>query len=203
MKYALITGSAGLIGSESVRFFIDKGYKVVGVDNDMRQYFFGKEASTDWNRKALQKKFGKIYIHVNTDVRDNDKIKKIKNKKIKIHRQENNNGVLAAKIGAVSLCKNEWVILLDSDNTICKSYLDAIYKVNEWNKKIIYCPSFVYPLLNFNDISGQTLDFKKTKDLLIKKTSLAEKFLNDGNFFFNKNYFMNIFNKYKFFKAQA
>src|ERR1035437_204035 len=77
MKYALITGSAGLIGSESVRFFIDKGYKVVGIDNDMRQYFFGKEASTDWNRKALQKKFGKKYIHNNIDIRNNEKIEKI------------------------------------------------------------------------------------------------------------------------------
>lgn len=77
MKYALITGSAGLIGSESVRFFIDKGYTVVGIDNDMRQYFFGKEASTDWNRKELQKKFGKKYIHINADIRDNKDIEKI------------------------------------------------------------------------------------------------------------------------------
>jgi len=77
MKYALITGSAGLIGSESVRFFIDKGYIVVGIDNDMRQYFFGKEASTDWNRKELQKKFGKKYIHINADIRDNKNIEKV------------------------------------------------------------------------------------------------------------------------------
>jgi CDP-paratose 2-epimerase len=39
---ALITGSAGLIGSESARFFADKGYFVVGVDNDMRAYYFGE-----------------------------------------------------------------------------------------------------------------------------------------------------------------
>jgi CDP-paratose 2-epimerase len=77
MKYALVTGSAGLIGSESVRFFIDKGYTAVGIDNDMRQYFFGKEASTDWNRKALQKKFGKKYIHIKADIRDNKKIQSI------------------------------------------------------------------------------------------------------------------------------
>ncbi|MFH1454840.1 MAG: NAD-dependent epimerase/dehydratase family protein [bacterium] len=77
MKYALITGSAGLIGSESVRFFINKGYKIIGIDNDMRQYFFGKEASTDWNRKELQKKFGKKYTHINADIRDCKKIEKI------------------------------------------------------------------------------------------------------------------------------
>ena len=55
MEIALITGSAGLIGSESVRFFTDKGFKVVGIDNDMRKSFFGEEASTEWNRDVLKK----------------------------------------------------------------------------------------------------------------------------------------------------
>ena len=77
MKYALITGSAGLIGSEATKFFIDKGYIVVGIDNDMRQYFFGKEASTEWNRKAIQKAYGVKYIHKNVDIRDDLKIKNI------------------------------------------------------------------------------------------------------------------------------
>ena len=40
MKIALITGSGGLIGSESVAFFASKFDKIVGIDNDMRQYFF-------------------------------------------------------------------------------------------------------------------------------------------------------------------
>ena len=47
MKTILITGAAGLIGSESVRFFADKGIKIIGIDNDMRKYFFGEEASTE------------------------------------------------------------------------------------------------------------------------------------------------------------
>jgi CDP-paratose 2-epimerase len=77
MKYALITGSAGLIGSESTRFFIKKGYCVVGIDNDMRQYFFGTEASTAWNRKDLQNKFAEKYIHKNIDIRDHKDIEKV------------------------------------------------------------------------------------------------------------------------------
>ncbi len=51
---ALITGSAGLIGSEAALFFAEKGFDIVGVDNDMRSYFFGKEASTEWNRDKLK-----------------------------------------------------------------------------------------------------------------------------------------------------
>lgn len=53
-KCALITGSSGLIGSQSVEFFIEKGFKIVGIDNDMRAYFFGQEASTQENKVRLE-----------------------------------------------------------------------------------------------------------------------------------------------------
>ncbi len=46
MAIAIITGSGGLIGSESVRFFAEQGFDVIGVENDMRAHFFGPEAST-------------------------------------------------------------------------------------------------------------------------------------------------------------
>ena len=42
---------AGLIGSEAVRFFSNLGMDVIGIDNDMRKFFFGEEASTKWNRQ--------------------------------------------------------------------------------------------------------------------------------------------------------
>jgi len=70
MKTILVTGSAGLIGSEAVRFFVERGYQAVGIDNDMRQYFFGEEASTAWNRTRLQEIFEDKYIHYSTDIRD-------------------------------------------------------------------------------------------------------------------------------------
>ena len=54
MKYAVITGSAGLIGADSVRFFSSKGFNVIGIDNNMRMQFFGDEASTDWQRKLIK-----------------------------------------------------------------------------------------------------------------------------------------------------
>ena len=55
MSVILITGSNGLVGSESVNFFCDKGYKVIGIDNDLRGFFFGKNASTKWLKKVLLK----------------------------------------------------------------------------------------------------------------------------------------------------
>src|SRR3954451_15873854 len=46
MPIAIITGSGGLIGSESVRHFTSLGFDVVGLENDMRAHFFGPDAST-------------------------------------------------------------------------------------------------------------------------------------------------------------
>jgi CDP-paratose 2-epimerase len=69
MDIALITGSAGLIGAESVRFFSKKGFKVAGIDNNMRKVFFGEEASTEWSRKKLESEI-KNYVHYSEDIRD-------------------------------------------------------------------------------------------------------------------------------------
>ena len=77
MKIVLITGSAGLIGSEAVHFFCDKGYTVVGIDNNMRQTFFGEDASTDWNRQRLSSLYQDKYIHHDIDIRDQEKIEEL------------------------------------------------------------------------------------------------------------------------------
>jgi CDP-paratose 2-epimerase len=73
---ALITGSAGLIGSEAVRFFAEKGFRVIGIDNDMRKSFFGEEATTLWNRNLLIQTIPS-YTHIDIDIRDKIKIEKI------------------------------------------------------------------------------------------------------------------------------
>lgn len=65
----LVTGSAGLIGSEAARFFAGEGFRVVGVDNDTRAYLFGPDASTKWNRRRLENEIDG-YVHVDADIRD-------------------------------------------------------------------------------------------------------------------------------------
>lgn len=74
MACILVTGSAGLIGSEAVRFFCNKGFTVVGIDNNMRQRFFGEDASTEWNRDRLVSDYGDLYIHHNVDIRDHNAV---------------------------------------------------------------------------------------------------------------------------------
>jgi CDP-paratose 2-epimerase len=71
---AIVTGSAGLIGSESVSFFVQKGFDVVGIDNDMRRYFFGDEASTRWMMNRLLSQFRAHYKHYDVDIRDFEKL---------------------------------------------------------------------------------------------------------------------------------
>lgn len=74
---ALVTGSGGLIGSEAAKFFAEKGFEIVGIDNNMRSYFFGEEASTEWNVKKVGDKLKKNYTHYNVDIRDNEAVEKI------------------------------------------------------------------------------------------------------------------------------
>lgn len=76
MKVALVTGSSGLIGGESVEFMSKKFDLVLGIDNDMRSYFFGKESSTDWNKKRLQD-FCPNFKSYPADIRSVDSIQPI------------------------------------------------------------------------------------------------------------------------------
>jgi CDP-paratose 2-epimerase len=68
-KVILVTGSSGLIGSEAVEYFDRQGHKVVGVDNNMRQVFFGPVGDTTWNLERL-KSATKNFTHANLDIRD-------------------------------------------------------------------------------------------------------------------------------------
>ena len=73
MPIAIVTGSGGLIGSEACKSLDKEGFTVVGVDNDMRAYFFGKEASTQSNNQQLVETLNN-YISRNVDIRDMDAI---------------------------------------------------------------------------------------------------------------------------------
>ena len=76
MSIAIITGSGGLIGAESVKFFSRKFDKIIGIDNNSRQYFFGKLASVNSNINLLKKEI-KNYNHQHIDIRNNKKMERI------------------------------------------------------------------------------------------------------------------------------
>lgn len=69
MKKVLITGSSGLIGSEAVEFFDQRGWTVHGVDNNMRREFFGPDGDTTWNLERLRRST-QHFTHHPLDIRD-------------------------------------------------------------------------------------------------------------------------------------
>lgn len=75
-KKVLVTGSAGLIGSEAVKFFCERDWDAYGIDNNMRSYFFGPDGDTVWVRKRLIREF-KTYHHFDIDIRDEKKISEL------------------------------------------------------------------------------------------------------------------------------
>ncbi|MEM9615176.1 MAG: NAD-dependent epimerase/dehydratase family protein [Actinomycetota bacterium] len=76
MEIAIITGSGGLIGAQAVRYFSSEFDVVIGVDNNMRAYFFGDEASTSWAVSEHQQQLAN-YRHEDLDIRDRDGVAKL------------------------------------------------------------------------------------------------------------------------------
>jgi CDP-paratose 2-epimerase len=98
MGLVVVTGSAGLIGSEAARLFADKGLDVIGIDNDMRKTFFGTEASTAANRRRLESEVGR-YRHVDADIRDSAAMERL---------FTNHDGDIVAVIHAAAQPSHDW-----------------------------------------------------------------------------------------------
>jgi CDP-paratose 2-epimerase len=146
MSTVLITGSAGLIGSESVRFFADLGFTIVGIDNDMRSYFFGESASTQWNRNILKDTYGDRYIHYNADIRDQTAIDTI----FQTHATD-----LDLIIHTAAQPSHDWAasepftdFTVNANGTLV--LLEATRK---------YCPSTVFIFTSTNKVYGDTPNF--------------------------------------------
>jgi len=138
MNIVLVTGSAGLIGSETVRYFIQKGFKVIGIDNNMRKTFFGKNASTEWNRDRLIQEFRETYIHHNVDIRDHELVAQIfktyqQDIKLIVHTAAQPSHDWAAKEPYTDFIVNAngTLVLLENTRQFC---LDAVFIFCSTNK---------------------------------------------------------------------
>ena len=76
MSIVLITGSSGLIGSEAVNFFASKKFDVIGIDNNLRKFFFGSDGSTNWVKNKLIKT-NKNFTSLNIDIRNYIQLEKV------------------------------------------------------------------------------------------------------------------------------
>ena len=71
--HVLVTGSSGLIGSEAVVFFSEMGFRITGIDNNMRADFFGPQGDTTRNRARLEQQC-RGFTHLDRDIRDRDTV---------------------------------------------------------------------------------------------------------------------------------
>ena len=166
MNIALITGSCGLVGSESVDFFIKKNFHVLGVDNNLREFFFGKNGSTLWLKKKIKETYKKNYKHFNIDIRDYSKLEEIFKKyktKIKVI------------IHSAAQPSHDWA----ATNPIIDFNVNANATLNLLmltNKYLTKQTPFIY--MSTNKVYGDTPNYLKIKEL---KTRFE---LNSKNKFF-------------------
>lgn len=140
MSVVMITGSAGLVGSESVHFFCRLGYTVIGIDNDMRSYFFGAEASTRWKRDLLVREYSN-YRHYDVDIRDQNLIEPI----FREYRSD-----LCLIIHAASQPSHEWAAKDPfTDFTINAT---ATLILLEYTRR--FCPQAVFIFASTNKVYG-------------------------------------------------
>jgi CDP-paratose 2-epimerase len=76
MSVAIVTGSGGLVGAETVRYLVSEGLDVVGIDNDLRSEFFGEGASVRWSIEELKRTLPR-YRHVEADIRNEGEMNRI------------------------------------------------------------------------------------------------------------------------------
>ena len=154
MKIALITGSCGLVGSESSNFFSKKGFKILGIDNNTRKFFFGKDGDISWVKKKLKKNLNN-YNHSNVDIRNYLSLKKIflkykENIKVIIH---------AAAQPSHDWAKNQPFIDFD---------INARGTLNLLELTKQYCPKAPFIFMSTNKVYGDNPNFlplveKKTR----------------------------------------
>ncbi len=160
MSVVLITGSNGLVGSEASIFFLKKGYKVIGIDNNIRKKFFGNDGNTLWIKKKLLKI--KNYTQLYFDIRNKFELEKL----FKKYNKEINIVIHAAAQPSHDFAKNN--IFLDFE-------INALGSLNIFNNVRRYCPLSKVIHLSTNKVYGDNPNKLK---LIEKKTRFepADKF---------------------------
>lgn len=112
-----------------------------------------------------------------------EKIRGLKNPKIKIYRNDKNLGVYENKKVAVSKASNQYVIIFDSDNILPVTYLNAVYSI-VWSPDIILCPVFARPTFDYRAFAGIPMNKNTIKEHLNKP--MLDCMLNTMNFMCSK-----------------
>ncbi|MEJ8816965.1 NAD-dependent epimerase/dehydratase family protein [Lacibacter sp. H407] len=145
MSVAIVTGSAGLIGSESVSFLADKFDTVVGIDNNLRQYFFGEDGSTKWNRERLANQYDN-YKHYTVDIRDTTALQKV---------FEAYGSAVQLIIHAAAQPSHDWA----AREPLTDFSVNATGTLNMLEMTRQFCPEAVFIFTSTNKVYGDTPNY--------------------------------------------
>lgn len=141
MSVVVITGSAGLIGSEASEFYAGLNYLVVGIDNDMRQSFFGEEGTTRWNQQRLEEKLGKHYVHYDIDIRNTHHLTAIFSK----YKED-----IKLIIHTAAQPSHDWA----AKQPFTDFHINATGTLNLLEMMRLYCPDAVFIYTSTNKVYG-------------------------------------------------
>lgn len=142
MKVAVITGSSGLIGSEAALFFARHDFHIVGIDNNMRAYFFGEAAGTLKNKKRLEEKISN-YEHYSDDIRDFAALEKIFRKY---------NSDIKVVIHTAAQPSHDWA----AREPFTDFGVNALGTLNVLEATRKHCPNAVFIFTSTNKVYGDT-----------------------------------------------
>lgn len=145
MKVVIITGSSGLIGSESVKFFSDRFDLVVGIDNNQRAYFFGNEASTE-NTKLKLKESVSNFEHHDVDIRN---VKNLEELFVKY------NADISLVIHTAAQPSHDWA----AKEPFTDFSVNANGTLNLLEMTRIHCPEAVFIFTSTNKVYGDTPNY--------------------------------------------
>tara|TARA_B110000483_G_C18161333_1_gene529418 strand:+ start:178 stop:1239 length:1062 start_codon:yes stop_codon:yes gene_type:complete len=140
----IITGSCGLIGYTAAKYFLEKNIKVIGIDNDLRKYFFGKNASNNYKKNILIK--NRLYKHYNVDIRDKVKIFNIFNK---------NKKYINSVIHTAAQPSHDWA----AKEPFTDFHVNATGTLNLLEALRCFCPKASFLFTSTNKIYGDTPNY--------------------------------------------
>tara|TARA_A100001015_G_scaffold308928_1_gene407399 strand:- start:2379 stop:3428 length:1050 start_codon:yes stop_codon:yes gene_type:complete len=160
MSIAIITGSCGLVGSEAAIFFSKKGFDIIGIDNNSRKFFFGKDGDISWIKYKLKNTI-KNYNHYNVDIKNYSNLEKI------FKKYKKNISVI---IHCAAQPSHDWA----KNKPIIDFEINAKGTLNLLELTRIYCPASPFIFMSTNKVYGDNpnllpLEEKKTR-WEIKKT---------------------------------
>ena len=144
METIVITGCGGLIGRESTEFFLEKGFRVIGVDNNMRQYFFGEDGSVESNIVALQNLQNFEYHEI--DIRDYSKLEKIFSK---------NSNEITGIIHTAAQPSHDWA----AKEPFTDFSVNATATLNLLELTRIHCPKATFIFTSTNKVYGDNPNY--------------------------------------------